>query len=277
MRNKLVVLVMFVMAVTVLVSGCGKGEKMVKGVVKDIDTKVESENKSVVADDIAVAAKEEEVTKGELEKMVDELSRISAKKNGLSLEEYFQYVEDEGLTPYSIQKRASDYMGISLKAYYQYEVANDKPLTKEQKENNENIANALKEIEGMDLSEGNKEPGKNVEEMLGIYSNTSGEIREVMGDPKEMLLYKVNEITNEYEDEYSLVMDYNSNASVEVLVEYFDKLLKNTEEYMLLAPPTEELGMLQGTIDQTLVSVSVEKDSDNSVVSCYIDLTTKKY
>lgn len=269
------------MIVSVFITGCGKREKKNNKTVNlpVENTQSNDNNASVptpssdipISDEIATAAKEEGVSTSEMQKIIDELSQMEADKYQITLKKYLSDIESAGDTAYSVQKLLADTLGMTIIELYDYQVANKKPLTEEQKENNANMANAFEEIKNVDLSDANVD----VEAMLGIHDNDTGEIREVAGDAKEMLSYKVEIIVDGYEDEYSIVVQYNSSEDVDALVEYFDNLLKNTNEYMLLTPPNGFGGQVQGTIDGYLVTVSIEESSGSALVDFYIDTTTK--
>jgi hypothetical protein len=135
------------------------------------------------------------------------------------------------------------------------------------------MENALKEAKSTELPELGT---TDIENMMGIEGNESGELRVVTGDSREMLSYKVGEILQDYEDEYSILFEYTSDASSDDLVNYYKDLILNTEEYLEIKQPGVPGSMLQGMINETLVYISIEELGDKMVVNTYLDTTSRK-
>jgi uncharacterized lipoprotein YehR (DUF1307 family) len=119
-----------------------------------------------------------------------------------------------------------------------------------------------------------------IENMLGIEGNDSGELREVTmteEELKEVLSYKSYKVTQDYTDEYSIVYDYSSKADIDDLVDHYESLVINTEEYSKIQPAGFEGAMLQGMINETAVYIEIDNSNGGMpTVATYIDLTSKK-
>lgn len=286
MKNKLIVTLIFVMIVSVFITGCGKVEKKNKEAVNTSIENIQSDdnNASVptsssdipISKEITAAAKEEGVSTSEMQKMLDDLAQMGADKYGISKDDYIKQIEGSGNTVLSEWKVAADYMGLSIKELYEYEKANAGNMTDEQKDMMGNLADAVKMAE--EVLENMPEDGTTaVENILGIHGNNSGEIREVTIDTKEAFAYKVDEILQDYEDDYSIVFEYISDVDVDDLENYYDEIVLNTEGYMKLDQPGALGAMLQGTVNGIVVYIEIDGEVENGVrVSTYLDLTTKK-
>lgn len=129
---------------------------------------------------------------------------------------------------------------------------------------------ALEEVEGLEVGEVGTTA---VENLLGIYGNETGEIRQATGDFDKLFAYKVAEVVTEGEDDYSRVFNYMSKEDDQKIVAYFDDLLLNTGEYMKILVPETKGGMVNGTFNDQLVYVAIEENGDDMLVSIYVDLT----
>ncbi len=218
------------------------------------------------------ASNESKSSKSE-DEIVDALMALTAEKYGTSPEAYAEILEADGKTPYETFKLAADTMGISLQELYEYESGAVANLTPEQKETLAAMGSALEEIGDLDLTEVDE---NTAEELLGINSNTSGEIRVVEGDFSQLLSYKVKEYSENYVDEYSIVSVYTSDADMEELIEYYDELILNTEDYMKIEAAGEG-ALIQGTINTCPVVIEVYSESGVVEVYTYVDTITTGY
>lgn len=287
MKNKLVVLL--ILAISLSLIGCATKEKVDEVINPPKQTSentdsgssetIETEPVTEVSNDIKEQAEKEGVSVKELQVTLDGLAQLSAEKYGMTKEEYIDETEARGDTILSEWQLASENMGMSITEIYQYEKQRGDTLTDEQKETmtgmNDALKMAEKELENM------PEMGTtDVENMLGIYGNESGEIRVVTISDEELkdtLLYGVYKMTQDYEDEYSLGYDYVSDADITDIVSYFEELVIGTEGYMKLQPTGMEGAMFQGMINETSVYIEIDNSQGGmSVVATYFDLTSKK-
>lgn len=217
--------------------------------------------------DLKAQAKEEDISTKEMKEILDGLTELSAEKYGITVEEYIANTKKNNTTVLDEWKVAAEFMGMSIKDVYKYEKQSMEGKTDAEKATLAGMANALTEIEKLNIDSGTVD----LEELLGIYSNTSGEIREVKGDFDKLFYYKADEILSEYDDEYSIVIEYNSNDSVETIAQYYVELIVNTEGYMLLAPRGVPEVMLQGTFNGMPIYVEIIEKENGTYVSNYLD------
>ncbi|GMQ57748.1 hypothetical protein AN1V17_21430 [Vallitalea sediminicola] len=292
MKNKLSLLLVLMIILSTSLIGCGVKDKVDEAINPSAKTtekttgktEVEKSEKEIepvteVSNDIKKQAKKEGVSVKELQKTLDGLAKLSAEKYGMTTEEYITQTKDRGETVLSEWQLASENMGMSITDIYQYEKARGNNLTDEQKQTMQGMNEALKLAEA-ELGDLPAEGAVDVEKMLGIEGNDSGEIRVVtMSDEelKEAFAYEVSKATQEYTDDYSIVFDYVSDVDIDELVEHFDDLLVNTQEYMKIGTPTTMAVIYQGMINETMVYVEIDQSQGGmATVSTYIDLSTKK-
>lgn len=292
-RMKTVITFLILLVTLLAFVACGKDKS------EAVDASTSSQTESVADDEkeaVAKVDKEEkediaEKTKDEVEKtkdeaedkqvnltereeqIIEELTEFGAEKYGVSVEAYIDTLKSDGLTPYTAQKQLADTMGISLEELYAYEKANKGQLSDEQKENNENMANALEEAGDLDLSD---MEGLTTESLLGMESNEDGEIIPLEGDIEELFSYKIKEIRSIYDDETSYVVEYYSDGTVEETVNYFKELLENTEEYFFLSQDINSGAYVTGRVNGQLVTVAIEPLEEGLNVLFYVDKITKE-
>lgn len=278
-RNKLFLAMIYVLMISLVLAGCGNTSKKID---ESINRSAENTDKNVytsveqnsIDKELEAQAQKEGVSVHELKKALDGLTQIGAEKYGITVEEYIANTEKNGTTVLEEWKLASETMGMSITKLYEYEKQSVTNMTDEQKQTMAGMANALKEVENMDIQ---PEAGTiDVEKILGITGNDTGEIREVTGDFKELFSYKIDEVVSEYEDDDSIVIEYNSKENIDNITKYYVLLLKNTNEYLVLAPKGMPGAMIQGTFNDTTIYVNIEERPDCTYVSNYLDLTTKK-
>lgn len=264
MKNKKVIFfLVLILSISLAFIGCGKGDT--SGNAGSNKKKITSESaetkpseKEISKDEgLAAAAKEESVSVKEMQRMIEELTVMEAEKYSVTVEEYTKTIGKDGLTPFTAQKQVSDTMGITITELYKYQSSNRSQLTDEQKENNANMAKALKEIEDLDLSAG--------------VSIGSGDLREVTGDVKELLLYKASEVVEENEEDKCIEIKYHTEEDVDDVIEYFETLLKDTEGYMLVDVPGLKGGIIEGSVSGYSGNVTIEKKSGFTEVSFYFE------
>jgi hypothetical protein len=238
-----------------------------------------TESQIKVMDEIAMQAEKEGVSVKEMQKTIDGLIALEAKKYGISEEEYIEQVEADGNTVLSEWQTTSEYMGISITELYEYEKTNVNSLTEEELATLSGMSDALEmakeEMEDMP-SVGETAVGN----MLGIEENSTGEIRTVsMTDEelKEAFNFEVYLVTQDYTDEYSTIFDYTSDGDIEDLVNHYEELLYNTEGYMKIQPLDSETAMIQGKISGVDIYIEIDNSQGGMpTVATYIDLTSKE-
>ena len=209
----------------------------------------------------------------QIESMIDELVEMTADKYGITKEEYIASIEAGGKTPLEEFQTAAEFMGITIEEYYEYEKSAAGNMTDEQKEIMSNMGDALKEAESTDVSGFGT---TDIEHMMGLEGNSSGEIRVVKGDATKMLSYKVGEVLQDYVDEYSILFEYTTSASEDDVVGYFEELVKDTEDYIKIEQPGAKGAIFQGMINDTSVYINIEAYGNKLSVNTYLDLTTIK-
>ena len=280
MKSKLIVLIILVLLSTSAVGCNEESDKTSAGVeVKAVENKVDEnsdnqeESTDLIDNSLEAAAKKEGISVKKMQSIIDDLTEIGANKYSITNEEYISRIESNGNSVFNEFKTAADFMGLTISEFYEYEKANAGNLTEEQKQQTAALANAVKEAEGTETSALGT---TDVEKMMGIEGNSSGEMRKVTGDAREMFSYKVGEVLQDYEDEYSILFEYSSDASSDDLVSYYEELILNTNEYLKIGQPGIPGAMFQGTINETLVSISIEELGDKMSVNTYLDLESKK-
>jgi hypothetical protein len=280
MKRKLIGLIILVLLFMFAVGCNGSSDELSEGVEVNVSQKTEDEDSEnqedsldLIDNDLEAAAKEEGISVKEMQNIIDSLTEIGANKYNISKEEYISRIENNGDSVFNEFKTAADFMGITISEFYEYEKANSDNLTEEEKEKMSGLANAVEEAKG---TEGPALGTTDVEQMMGVEGNTSAETREVIGNAREMLSFKVGEVLQDYEDEYSILFEYSSDASSEDLVSYYEALVLNTSEYLKIVQPGYPGAMLQGTINGTLVVIDIHEYEDKMSVNTYLDLESKK-
>ncbi len=276
MKKKLIVLTL-ILILAISVTGCQSPKDKVDEAINPSEQNIEKNQQedSNESDDVKAAAKKENISVKELNSMLDELAEMGAEKYSITKAEYIQQIENNGNTVLSEWQVAADQMGLSIKELYQHEKNSGNNMTDEQKEMMANMGNAVKMAED-ELSD-MPEPGtSDVENMLGIYGNDSGEVRIVTGDFEEDFYYKADNIIEEPIDEYSIGVEYDTNENLETISQYYISLLENTEGYMLLAPKGAPITMIQGKYNEIDVYVEIDGEDGSVHVSNYLDLTSKQ-
>ena len=217
--------------------------------------------------DLKAQAKKEGISKKEMREILDDLTKFGAEKYGITIEEYIARTKTNNTTVLEEWKIAAEFMNMSIKEIYKYEKQSMEGKTDKEKATLAGMSNALSEVEKLNLDSGIVDS----EELLGIYGNTSGEIREVEGDFKELFYYNVDEILSEDEDEYSIAVEYNSKDNIEIIKKYYIELIENTEGYMLLAPKGVPEVMIQGSFNGMSVYIEIVGNENATYVSCYLD------
>lgn len=280
MKNKRVLLFAVMLVLSLSLIGCGSKQEAKEEQVKEKVVIEDEEIKEIeVSDDIKEQAKKEGVSVSELQKTLDGLTELGAKKYGITKEEYIKQIEDNGDSVLSEWQVASEYMGISITELYEYEKQRDDNMSKEQKETMAGMNDALKMAQD-ELADMPAIGETEVGNMLGIHENATGEIVVVTMTEeklKEAFAYGVYKETQNYTDEYSTVFDYVSDAEISDLVEHYETILLNTKGYTKLQPMGVEGALFQGMINETEVYIEIDNSQGGMpTVSTYIDLTTKK-
>lgn len=265
MKNKLILLLVLVMIVSTVFLGCGTKEKVDEALISDISTKQPNSQEETATDlqsELADRAKEEGVSTDEMERMIEELTEMTAKKYGDTAENYKADLKVQGKTPFDEFATAADYMGITIKEYYEYE-KNKPEMSDEDKETMQGMQNVMKELEGIDLS-ALEEQAKTLEENAEQVENAGS--KETTGDVRELAKYEVLKVHNEENDKNAgyYGIEYTSKKEVSDVLEYYKDLLEGTANYYIMdgSPAT---AVISGTINENGVDVSFERDFDNGI------------
>ncbi len=258
---------LIILVLLMTLSGCSASSDKVSEAINPSESQIsEAQEQNEIAKGIELSDKE-------LTKIVDELTKMTAEKYGTTKEEYIAVLESEGKTPYDAFKLAADQMGITIKEFYEQEMSGMDNMSDEQKETVAAMAAAVEEASNTVESEGAIDA---VEAVTGVHTNTSGGIRIVEGDYDELVQYKLIEVTQAYEDEYSLVTDYITEGEIKEVVDYFDQLIFNTEGYIKVQQPGGSDTIFQGMINDYPVVIDVTQTGEGVLVATYLDLTSKQ-
>lgn len=280
--NKLLVVLVYVLFVSVLLTGCAGVKATIEAAVNTSTNSAQNSSANDVNDQagnlpvdekLTAQAQAEGVTVQEMQAALDGLSEIDAAKYGITVEEYIASIELGGSTVLEKWQIAAAQMDASITELYEYENLFSAGLSDEENEILAGMAGALQEVEGMDIS-GMDE--SDIEEMLGIYENDSGEIVEVNGNFKDDFYFGAENIEHEYDDEYSIVVEYSTSYDISVISDYYITLLEKTSDYLLLKPIGVKEAMIQGTYNNTLVYVEILEIENGTYVTSYIDLSAEK-
>lgn len=273
-RNTLMLILIYMLMVSLVLVGCnGAKEKVDEAInppaqdtqtseevtkTKDTSTDVQ------VSDELKIRANEEGVSVKEMQAMIDELTAMTAEKYGSTKEEYIKMLEADGKTPFNEFVTAADYMGISIKEYYDYEKQNTGNMTEEQKETMQGMNEAMKELQNLDTTEFEAQANEAMNMLQGMQG--AGD-REVTGDYKALGKFKVDEVIKESEDTEAGVYEitYNCTAKCDDIVAYFVKLLEGTPNYMIIQYPGVQGANITGTINGNQVAVIIDNEDGDDV------------
>lgn len=271
MRKKIWTIAVLIILTMALITGCGGStEQKVEGNDNPtIEENTQSDNTSEANTDITIVAKEQGVSKKEMESMIDELTQMTAEKYGSTKEEYIQMLESDGKTPLDEFKTAADYMGITIKEYYEYEKNNTANMTDEQRETMAGMNEAMKELQNLDISGLDAD----VEEAQDVINGLTGAgDRVATGDYKEIGHYEVGEIIKEEEhlDAGVYELKYSSTADTADIVDYFKELLEGTPNYLCIEIPGGLGAQISGTVNGATVAATIDnEDGDGTTIVDY--------
>ncbi|GAA0179133.1 hypothetical protein SH2C18_20600 [Clostridium sediminicola] len=281
MKNKFIVLLISIMLLSTALVGCGAKEKVNESQIADksteqSETKQEQVSDNDVQNELAERAKKEGVSTSKMQAMIDELTTMTAEKYGDTAENYKASLKSEGKTPFDEFATAADYMGITIKEYYEFE--KQKPeMSAEDKETMQGMQDAVKELEGLDMSEFNGD----VEEAQKVLEGLTGAgDREVTGDYRKVGKYEVAEILSEENNVSAGVYQvmYNSTAKTTDIVEYFNNLFVGTPDYVCFNGGDMGANM-QGTLNGSIATVLIDNEDGDDVTVVefgYMGELTKK-
>lgn len=102
-------------------------------------------------------------------------------------------------------------------------------------------------------------------DMGSMTATVQGGDRKVEGNLKELCLYESNMIIVQVDDEYSYTCMYTSELSVKGIAAYFKELLTDTPGYLIVENDEGAGVIIQGTINDTIVAISVIEDADQGL------------
>lgn len=272
MKSKIAVFMMITLVCLSIVA-CSSNQEV--GEVNVVGSS-ETDKKELVlvtgdGDELKELAKAEGLSVNELKEIEEGLIKIGAEKYGVTEKEYVETIENNGQSVLGEWKLAADYMGLSIKAMYEYEKESLSTMSEEQKENLSALASAVTEAQSAVENSETQTSGI----VPGIYENMSGEIRLVEmsdDDLKVSLEFKVNKMHQDTTDEYSMNYYFASDADFEDIVNHYDDLLLNTSDYMKMIPGPN-MAMVQGTINDLPVYVTIDASQGGmATVEIFIEL-----
>lgn len=236
MKKKITVIFMSFILISSLFAGCGTKDKMEEALVVPPKEKIEKSQikNNEVSKKIEIIAKREDVSLNEMKRMLDELVEIIAKRNMITVTEYYDSLE-EGVTPIDEILKAADYMGITIKEYYEYE-KNKPEMTNEQKEIVKGMNDLAKNFEKMDTE---------VQEVLIV-------------DFKDFGLFNMEKVISQNMNEELFMIEYISNSSYEDVVAHYKEKLEGTPNSMFYKEPNGDIATIIGTInDNDIVNIAI--------------------
>ena len=245
-------------------------------------TTVESSISKESPNTLEAQAQKEGISVEALQETLDGLVKIGAEKYGLSEEEYIESLTSKGQTVLSEWQVASENMGLSITELYAYEKQSLANLTEDQKDTLKGMGEALQEAESLDLenygdSDGDGDNGAAANAILGMEGGDGTETKVLSlseEELKEALAYKTYKVTQDYQDDYSIVYEYVSDAELEDLTAYYRELLLGTKNYEKMGTPESLVVMLQGTINETDVYIELSSEQGGMpTVSIYLDFS----
>ncbi|MDH8676837.1 hypothetical protein QE109_01695 [Fusibacter bizertensis] len=246
-------------------------------------TTVESSISKESPNTLEAQAQKEGISVEALQETLDGLVKIGAEKYGLSEEEYIESLTSKGQTVLSEWQVASENMGLSITELYAYEKQSLANLTEDQKDTLKGMGEALQEAESLDLenygdSDGDGDNGAAANAILGMEGGDGTETKVLSlseEELKEALAYKTYKVTQDYQDDYSIVYEYVSDAELEDLTAYYRELLLGTKNYEKMGTPESLVVMLQGTINETDVYIELSSEQGGMpTVSTYLDFSS---
>lgn len=160
MKYRGIVVGIFALLLSVSLLGCGGGDTVDEAgntpseqSAQETMAETKDTEPSSTADALKNRAEEEGVSVSEMETMIEELTALTAEKYGDTAEGYLGMLEAEGKTAFDEFSRAADMMGLTIKAYYEYEKNAASTMTEEEKETMEGMGDAMKELQDLDLSD----------------------------------------------------------------------------------------------------------------------------
>lgn len=153
--NKLIFFLVYVLIINIVLIGCGgikkKMDEVINTPVEETSTTKDSSKTVDVSEELEARAKSEGVSTEDMQSMIEELTVMTAEKYGSTKEEYIKMLDEDSKTPFDEFVTAADFMGITIKEYYEYEKQNAANLTDEQKEIMSGMKDAMKELQNVDL------------------------------------------------------------------------------------------------------------------------------
>jgi hypothetical protein len=252
-----------------LLAGCGDSKAEVNDENELASNSASVEEKEVedfdVSTDIKKRAKEEGISFSELETIIDELTEMTASKYGDTADGYREKLKAEGKTPFDEFAVAADYMGVTIKEYYEFEKLSASKLSDEDKDTMSAMAGAMEELGNMDSSEFEADMAEAEKAIAGLTG--SGD-REVTGDYKEMGLYMVHEITksDELKDAGIYEVYYTSKADTREIIDHFKEFLVGTPGYMCFE--NQDLGAnILGTVNGNQMNINIYNEDGDDITN----------
>jgi hypothetical protein len=252
-----------------LLAGCGDSKAEVNNENEIVANSASVDEKEVedfdVSTDIKKRAKEEGISFSEMETIIDELTEMTASKYGDTADAYREKLKTEGKTPFDEFVVAADYMGVTIKEYYEFEKLSASKWSAEDKETMSAMAGAMEELGNMDSSEFEADMAEAEKAIAGLTG--SGD-REVTGDYKEIGLYKVHKITksDELKDAGIYEVYYTSKADTREIIDHFKEFLVGTPGYMCFE--NQDLGAnILGTVNGNQMNINIYNEDGDSITN----------
>jgi DNA-binding transcriptional MerR regulator len=269
-KNKLTVLLILLMIVSTALIGCGAKEKVDQALIPDNNSSTTTQSKENVASNDAVSreladrAKTEGVSIAKMERMIEELTAMTAEKYDDTYENYVVTLKAEGKTPFEEFATAADNMGITIKEYYEYE--KQKPeMSEKDKETMQGMQQAVKELKDIDIS-ALEEQANTLQKNAQAMENSGN--TETTGNILELAKYEVLEVVNEENDRDSgyYGIEYKSEKEASDVVSYFKDFLEGTANYFIM-DSSPAAAVVSGTVNGKDFEVSLERDFENKITN----------
>ncbi len=269
MKNRLIALLVVVMIIGAGLVGCGAKEKVNEALIPDntdtveqLDVSEDDIDTTGDSSDLAARAKEEGVSTSEMQRMIEELTAMTAEKYGDTYENYVATLEENGKTPFDEFAAASDHMGITIKEYYAYE-KNKSEMSQEDKETMQGMQDAMIELDGIDIEALENQANDQQENAQAMEKQGTNE---TTADILKIAKFEVFEVHNEENNEGAEYygIEYTSKKTVSDVVAHFKDFLEGTTNYFIM-DSSPAAGVVSGTVNGNDFEISCERDFDKDL------------
>lgn len=289
--KKSFIILIYVILVSLALAGCSEGKAELDAAMEEMHENIRQENarqekiveetasEEEIDNELAARAKKEGVSVAEMEQMIDELTEMYASKYSTTKEAYIATLEQGGKTPFGEFAVAADFLGLTIKEFYESEKVTIANLTDEQKETTASMNAALEEASNLDMSDFEKQTDETLKQLQGYMS--AGDRVVTVNDKtelKEIGAYEVEQVLDWDEsaelDYYEII--YETLAKYEDIVAYFEELLVGTPDYIISQVPGIQGASISGTVvlDDQVYGLYVMIDNEDGDDVIHVEYAT---